>query len=307
MKRILVTGGAGFIGSNLVSKLHNKHEIIVLDNFSTGLESNLKQLNIEILNNSILNTNELNKIFDEKIDVVVHLAALGSVPRSIIDPRSTFENNVIGTFELLERARINGSHFIFASSSSVYGSNMESPKIEKTWLSPISPYGASKLSGEALVASYAAALDLKVSSFRFFNVFGPKQRPDHLYAAVIPKWIYAALNNQVLEVFGDGEQTRDFTFVDDLINCIEYTIDNETTFDGTLNLAYGTRISLNEILLFLGSQFPNLKYKYSPSRKGDIKDSTSNPDNFKKIFETIPHTDFEKAMKITINWLKSSI
>jgi UDP-glucose 4-epimerase len=307
LKRILVTGGAGFIGSNLVSKLHNKHEIIVLDNFSTGLKSNLTQLNVKIRNNSILDTNELNNIFDQKIDVVVHLAALGSVPRSIIDPRSTFENNVIGTFELLERARINGSHFIFASSSSVYGSNLESPKNEKTWLSPISPYGASKLSGEALVTSYAAALDLKVSSFRFFNVFGPKQRHDHLYAAVIPKWIFAALNNLELEVFGDGEQTRDFTFVDDLIHCLESTIDNETTFDGTLNLAYGTRLSLNEILKFLIKQFPNLKCKYLPSRKGDIKDSTSNPANFRKIFGEIPHTDFEKAIEITINWLKSYI
>ena len=304
MKRVLITGGAGFIGSNLAQRLHDNYEVIVLDDLSTGLKSNLENLNLKFVEGSILNGKVVDELFEERIDVIVHLAALGSVPRSIAEPRPTFETNVLGTFELLEKSRIHNSHFIFASSSSVYGNNLDSPKNEKSWVSPISPYGASKLSGEAFSVSYANAFNLKISTFRFFNVFGPKQRPDHQYAAVIPKWINAALNNSELEIYGDGEQTRDFTYVDDLINCLEITIEKELNFKGVVNLAFGTRISLNEILQLLTYHFPNLKFKYLAERTGDIRDSKSDPTNLRKLFGDLTHTTFEKALTETINWLK---
>ena len=186
--KVLVTGGAGFVGTNLVlSLLNHGYDVKIFDDLSTGLEQNIPK-DAEFINASLLDTSNLNNAIKD-CDVVVHLGARGSVPRSIKDPIATHDVNSSGTLNVLEAARSSGSHYIFSSSSSVYGSNMSLPKSEDMVLRPLTPYAASKMSGEALSLAYAKSYELPVSTFRFFNIFGPWQRPDHEYAAVLPKWI----------------------------------------------------------------------------------------------------------------------
>ena len=211
MSRVVVTGGAGFIGSNLVDKLLlNEHDITVIDDLSSGLKGNLdlSQVKLEIF--SLENEKELNRALSDA-EVIFHLGARGSVPRSIKNPIATHSVNATGTLNVLNIARETGAHVIFSSSSSVYGRNLELPKDELMWMSPLTPYAASKLAAEAYVQAYGATYQVPVTLLRFFNVFGPKQRPDHAYAAVIPKWIWLAMQDKPIEVFGDGTQSVSYT------------------------------------------------------------------------------------------------
>jgi len=307
MKKVGVTGGAGFVGTNLVRELlKSGFEVIVVDDLSTGLEANLKNLDLEFAKISITDESKLRSAF-RNVDCIYHLAARGSVPRSLSNPRATFEVNVTGTQNILEIARENGAKIIYSSSSSVYGSNLELPKNEKMWVSPISPYAASKLSAEALVQSYAKSYGINAVTFRFFNIFGPFQRPDHNYAAVIPKWIWKAMNNLPIVVFGDGLQTRDFTYIRTVIDTLVATTKLNVSHEDPINLAFGNRISLNQVIENLKSIFPNLKAEYTQPRKGDVADSQNDPYYLKSIFPSVQPEPFLKSLESTVEWFSTEI
>ena len=304
MKKIAVTGGAGFIGSNLVERLLSKgHGVTVVDDLSTGLKSNLDLNKITFHELSLTNRDGLAKALNG-VDAIVHLGARGSVPRSLKNPIATHDVNATGTLNVLEAARTNGAQVIFSSSSSVYGRNGQLPKDESMWLSPLTPYAASKLAAEGYVQAYGAAYEVPVTLLRFFNVFGPKQRPDHEYAAVLPKWIWKAMNNEAIDVYGDGSQTRDFTYVRTVLDVIEDAINRGVRTEGAVNLAYGNRISLLTTIELLKGHFPDLKVNFIDIRPGDVKDSQNDPVLLKELFPDVTPTEFPVALSETINWLK---
>ena len=302
--RVLVTGGAGFVGTNLtLSLLEHGYDVKIFDDLSTGLKQNIPK-DAEFINASILDTSNLNDAIKD-CDVVVHLGARGSVPRSIKDPIATHDVNSTGTLNVLEAARSSGSHYIFSSSSSVYGSNMTLPKSEDMVLRPLTPYAASKMSGEALSLAYAKSYELPVSTFRFFNIFGPWQRPDHEYAAVLPKWISKCIKGDEIEIFGDGMQTRDFTYVGTVVNIILSCISKKILHPEPVNLAYGNNISLSQVLELMRLDFPNLKVKYLPPRKGDVLHSKNDPKLIQALYPDIALDEFEVSLQKTIDWFKN--
>lgn len=302
--KVLVTGGAGFVGTNLtLSLLDHGYDVKIFDDLSTGLKQNIPK-DAELINASILDTSNLNNAIKD-CEVVVHLGARGSVPRSIKDPIATHNVNSSGTLNVLEAARSSGSHYIFSSSSSVYGSNMTLPKSEDMVLRPLTPYAASKMSGEALSLAYAKSYELPVSTFRFFNIFGPWQRPDHEYAAVLPKWISKCLKGNEIEVFGDGLQTRDFTYVGTVVNIVLSCISKKILHPEPVNLAYGNNISLNQVLEIMKLNFPTLKVKYLPPRKGDVLHSKNDPKLVKALYPDITIDKFEVSLQKTIDWFKN--
>ena len=306
MTVIAVTGGAGFIGSNLVRSLLNLeiYKLIVIDDLSTGLESNITGLNLDFRNVSITEPQLMRKALSD-VDTIVHLAARGSVPRSIMDPVATHLTNTLGTLNVLEICRERHCNLIFSSSSSVYGANTALPKSEEMWLQPISPYAASKLGAEAFVSAYSSTYGLNTTLLRFFNVFGPRQRPDHEYAAVLPKWIWRALNGLPLEVHGDGNQTRDFTYVKTVCDIISIAINKKVYGPEVINMAYGNNVSLNEILSKLENKFPKLEVEYLPTRIGDVRNSQNDPTRLRAKFPEVIPVPFDVAFEETYNWLKN--
>jgi UDP-glucose 4-epimerase len=303
MKRVAVTGGAGFIGTNLTNRLIGlDHDVKIIDDLSSGLKTNISK-NCEFEHLCITNLEKLKHSLKD-CTVIFHLAARGSVPRSIKNPLKSHKINTLGTLNILEVARETGAQVIFSSSSSVYGSNNDLPKHEKMWLQPITPYAASKLSAESFLQAYSATYGVKVSILRLFNVFGPFQRPDHIYSAVIPKWIWLAINNKPIEVYGDGHTSRDFTFVKDVVEILMSSINNSSTFDSPVNVAFGSRIKLIDIVEVLQKSFPQLQVNFMPFRMGDIKDSQNSPKLVKSIFSTIVPTAFSEALNSTIDWMK---
>jgi len=303
MEKISVTGGAGFVGTNLVRRLVSEgYEVTIVDDFSTGLKTNLKGIPCRIEEVSLEDAAELERILSGH-DWIFHLGARGSVPRSIKNPQATFEVNTRGTLNVLNAARKHGSRVVFSSSSSVYGRNLELPKREESWMAPLTPYAASKLSGEALVQSYAESFEIPAVTFRFFNIFGPWQRPDHDYAAVIPKWIWKALRNEEIEVFGDGNQSRDFTYVDTVIEVLMTTLKREFSYPTPVNLAFGNNINLNQLIDQLRALYPNLQVKYSDIRKGDVRDSQNNPELIQRLFPEIKPVGFQEGIRQTNEWL----
>ncbi len=304
-KRVAITGGAGFIGSNLAAALISEgHEITIIDDLSTGLKSNIDFDNSKFIEMSITDGERLKKEL-KACEVIFHLGARGSVPRSLKNPVATHEVNATGTLNVLESARETGAQVIFSSSSSVYGRNLNLPKDEKMWLGPMTPYAASKLAAEAYVEAYGTAYELPVTTLRFFNVFGPKQRPDHAYAAVIPKWIWLAMNNKPIEIYGDGTQSRDFTYVKTVIDIAITTMKEKVVTTGAVNLAYGNRIPLTELVDLLKNQFPKLQVKKIEPRKGDVKESQNQPELLRTLFPKIEPYSFEIALKETIEWMQS--
>jgi len=303
MSKIAVTGGAGFVGTNLIrALLKENHEVSVIDDFSTGLKSNLKGLDIQVNEVSLIDAENVSKAL-EKSEYIYHLAARGSVPRSIKNPRATIDVNVIGTFNVLESARATGAAVAFSSSSSVYGSNLELPKNEKMWMAPLTPYAASKLSGEALVASYAASFGISAVTYRFFNIFGPWQRPDHDYAAVIPKWIWRLMHNDSIEVFGDGNQSRDFTYIDTVVSVLIEGFKEKVNHPNPVNLAFGSRITLNQCIAELKQKFPKLEVSYVAERVGDVRNSQNNPKLINSIFPLIKPVGLSEGLENTYQWL----
>jgi UDP-glucose 4-epimerase len=212
--------------------------------------------------------------------------------------------NATGTLNVLEAAREYGAHVIFSSSSSVYGRNMQLPKDESMWLGPMTPYAASKLAAEGYVQAYASAYNVPTTLLRFFNVFGPRQRPDHEYAAVLPKWIWLAMQGQPIDVYGDGTASRDFTYVDTVLDIAMTAMKEKVVTEGAMNLAYGNRIFLNETIEMLKKHFPDLQVNYKSERLGDVKESQNAPDLLKQLFPNIQPKEFETALSETVNWLK---
>lgn len=305
MTKIAVTGGAGFVGTNLVRRLiPDGHEVTVIDDFSTGLKSNVDGLDCRVEEISIVDEVSLEKA-TSGCDWIIHLGARGSVPRSIKNPQATFDVNTIGTRNILNAARKHSSRVVFSSSSSVYGRNLELPKREESWVAPLTPYAASKLSGEALVQSYSESFGIPAVTFRFFNIFGPWQRPDHDYAAVIPKWIWKALHDEKIEVFGDGTQSRDFTYVDTVIDVLMSTLKKQFAFPTPINLAFGNKILLNDFIGQLRVIYKNLEVDYVNTRKGDVKDSQNDPKLINGLFPEIKPISFEEGIRRTNVWLSS--
>lgn len=302
MSKIAVTGGAGFVGTNLVrALLKENYEVVIIDDFSTGLKNNLKGLDVEVHEISFVDAEKVSKALEDS-EYIFHLGARGSVPRSIKNPRATMDVNFTGTLNVLESARATGAAVAFSSSSSVYGSNLDLPKNEKMWMAPLTPYAASKLSGEALVSSYAASFGISAITYRFFNIFGPWQRPDHDYAAVIPKWIWKLMHNQSIEVFGDGNQSRDFTYVDTVISVLIQGLKERVNHPNPVNLAFGSRITLNQCMDEFRARFPALEVKYLAERTGDVKDSQNNPTLINSIFPRIKPVKFSDALEKTYQW-----
>ena len=302
--RILVTGGAGFIGSHVCERLvGSDHDVIVLDDLSTGLVSNIEHLPVTFIEGSITTPSAVDQAM-QGVDAIAHLAALGSVPRSIDDPATAFQTNAVGTLNVLEAARTRGAHVTFASSSSVYGSVPTLPRTEDLPTRPISPYGASKLSAEALVLAYCSAYEMRNVALRFFNVYGPRQRPDGPYAAVIPRFINAALTGSPIDIHGTGEQSRDFTYVTTVARIVEQALTQADLRPTTaINLAFGTTTSINQIASsveeILGTQ---LERHHSPSRPADIAASTNNPTLLHKTFPNITDVTITAGLTHTCEW-----
>ena len=304
MAKVGVTGGAGFIGSNLTRQLiHEGHEVVVFDDLSTGLISNIDQSKCVFHKASITDPEALH-IALKDCQTIFHLAARGSVPRSIKNPVATHAVNATGTLNVLEVARSNGAQVIFSSSSSVYGRNMQLPKDESMWLGPMTPYAASKLAAEGYVQAYASAYKVPTTLLRFFNVFGPSQRPDHEYAAVLPKWIWLAMQGKPIDVYGDGTASRDFTYVDTVVDIAITAMNKRILTEGAMNLAYGNRIFLSEVIEMLGKHFPELRVNYKAERLGDVKESQNAPDLLKKLFPKVQPKEFKTAFTETVEWLK---
>jgi len=303
MTKVAVTGGAGFIGSNLTKRLLAEgYDVVVIDDLSTGLLSNIDQDKSAFHQISITDPKPLAAALKD-CETIFHLAARGSVPRSLKNPVATHEVNATGTLNVLEVARATGGHVVFSSSSSVYGRNIQLPKDESMWLGPMTPYAASKLSAEGYVQAYASAYNVPTTLLRFFNVFGPRQRPDHEYAAVLPKWIWLAMQGKPIDVYGDGTASRDFTYVETVLDIAMTAMKERVLTVGAMNLAYGNRIFLNDTIAMLKRHFPDLHVNYRENRLGDVKESQNSPELLRSLFPAINPKPFEAALAETVSWL----
>lgn len=306
--RIVVTGGAGFIGANLCRALvEHGHGVVVLDDLSTGSAHNLDGLAVDLEVGSVVSPDALDRVC-AGADAIVHLAALGSVPRSVEAPLPTLEVNVTGTANVLEAARRHGGlHTLLAGSSSVYGANPTLPKHEGLLPQPLSPYATSKLAAEALTLSWAASYGLPVLPFRFFNVFGPLQSADHVYAAVVPRFVAAALNDEPLVVYGDGEQSRDFTYVGTVVAVLVEALQRRVTSDGPVNLAFGSRVTLLELALEIGDLVHRpLPVQHLPERAGDVRHSQAANDRLLELFPAAQPTPLRTGLEATVRWMQAA-
>ena len=307
-KKIVVTGGAGFIGSNLARTLASDNKTIVIDNLSTGYLENIQDLidnhKIEFIKGSITDLDFLFEVFNN-VDYVFHQAAIPSVPRSINDPIRTNHANVDGTLNVLVAAKDNDvKKIIFASSSSVYGDTPSLPKKEDMMPCPLSPYAVSKLTAENYCQVFTNVYNLSTVSLRYFNVYGPRQDPTGDYAAVIPKFITNITNDKSPVIFGDGEQSRDFTYIDDVVQANIKAA--ESTTCGVFNIAGGKRITINFLAeLIMEIIGKNLEIVYDNPRPGDVKHSLADISGAIKHFNYKPEFDIKNGLEKTVNWFKN--
>jgi len=307
-KNILITGGLGFIGSHIANELLNDNQIIIVDNLSTGNLNNINNPNhenLKIIKEDIRNV-DLDEVTSD-IDYIFHLAAMASVPLSIDRPVECNDINLNATINLLKSAVDNNvKKIVFSSSSSVYGENRNMPLKESEPLMPMSPYAASKASCELYLRSFYDSYGLNYTVLRYFNVFGPGQDKNSQYAAVIPNFISAMLEGNQPEIYGDGEQTRDFVFVKDIVKANINAAKSD--YNGVINIASGEKLSINQLFNIvkrtLGS---DLEPKYLPKRAGDIKHSLADTSKMEKINFEIDHNNFEKQLEETINWFKTTL
>jgi UDP-glucose 4-epimerase len=302
---VVITGGAGFIGSHVCRAVRERgHGVVVLDDLSTGKLSNLTGLDVDLVEGSILDPIALAKSH-HRASAIIHLAARPSVPRSLQDPLATHEANATGTLRVLEAARVVGAYTVVASSSSVYGANRELPKRESTTPNPISPYAVSKLAGEGYTLSYLRCFSLDALVFRFFNVFGPRQAADHAYAAVVPRFIEAALAGKALEIHGDGEQTRDFTYVETVAAVLADAVDRRVVHDGAVNLAFGTRTSLLQLVTALERLLGHaVDRRHTDPRPGDVRDSQADNALLRSLFPGTNPIQLSVGLAATLEWMR---
>jgi nucleoside-diphosphate-sugar epimerase len=303
MALYLVTGGAGFIGSNIVEELIKRGEKVrVLDNFSTGKRDNLSAWagQIEVVEGDIRSYHLVREAV-EGVDFVLHQAALPSVPRSVKDPITSNEVNVSGTLNVLTAARDAGvKRVVYASSSSIYGDLETLPKTEDMLPKPLSPYAVSKLAGEKYCHVFSQLYGLKTISLRYFNVFGPRQDPNSQYAAVIPRFIRSIKAGEAPVVFGDGEQSRDFTYVDNVVHAnLLACEDRAAEFSGeTFNIACGKRVTVNKMVEFINKGLKkDVKPTYAPARPGDVKHSLANIGKAQQLLGYIIQKEFVDGLK----------
>lgn len=307
MARIVITGGAGFIGSNLVRRaLENNHNVVVVDDLSTGYWENIEGLPLEFHELSITKRDALAEVFNGA-DSIVHLAAMGSVPRSIQDPMRTNDININGTLAVLEAARQAGvDHLLFSSSSSVYGKNPALPKHEREWVRAMSPYAVSKLAGEQYMLAYQESYGMHTLPFRFFNVYGPRQSAGHAYAAVIPRFVEAVLKGEPATIYGDGTQSRSFTYVGTVCEVLLQAVEGKISSSEPVNLAFGTRTDLHGILNLMEEEFGQaIERNYQPPRPGDVKHSQADNTSLGTLFPNITETPLADGLHETISWYRS--
>ena len=305
-KNILITGGAGFIGSHIADKLIDDNKITIVDNLSTGNIKNLKtpeHENLNFVNADLRNTN-LDELTSD-IDYIFHLAAMASVPLSVEKPEECNEINVNATVRLLKSAADNDvEKIVFSSSSAVYGENRNMPLKETEPLMPTSPYAASKASCEVYLKSFYESYGLNYTALRYFNVFGPKQDKNSQYAAVIPNFISALLEGHQAEIYGDGEQTRDFVYVGDIVKANIAAAKSD--YNGVVNIASGEKLTINRLYEIVKNTLDSdLEPKYLPERPGDIKHSLADTGNMEKINLKIDSSDFESQLSETVNWFRT--
>lgn len=305
-KNILITGGLGFIGSHIANALIDDNKVTILDNLTTGKINNLKDPehdNLKIILEDIRKTN-LDEL-TSGIDYIFHLAAMASVPLSIDEPVECTDINLNATVKLLKSAADNNvKKIIFSSSSSVYGQNRNMPLKETEQPMPTSPYAASKASCELYLKSFYDSYGLNYISLRYFNVFGPGQDKNSQYASVIPNFISSLLENEQAEIYGDGEQTRDFVYIDEVVKA--NILACESDYNGIINIASGKKLSINDLYEIVKKTLDSdLEPKYLPKRQGDIKHSLADVSNMEKINLKIDSTDFESQLIETIKWFKT--
>lgn len=312
MTTYLVTGGAGFIGSNIVARLVEEEgsKIKVLDDFSTGKRENLSNFldRIELIEASIMNFDIVKKAL-EGVDYCFHQAALPSVARSIEAPLASNEINITGTLNILIAAKELGvKRVIYASSSSVYGDTPVLPKREDMPLSPLSPYAVTKLTGEKYCHLFYTIYGLETISLRYFNVFGPNQDPASTYAAVIPKFITAMIKGKEPIIYGDGGQSRDFTFIDNVVEANIRATKATAGLGGTFNIACGQRVTINELVKDLTKILNvNIKPIHSDARTGDVRHSLADISNAQNCLGYEPKVGFEEGLRFTVEWYKNKL
>ena len=306
--RVLVTGAAGFIGSHVCERLASGgHEVVGLDDLSTGSIENVDGIPVRLVEGSIL---DLDALADASAgaSAIVHLAARPSVPRSIVDPVASHEANATGTLRVLEAARtLDDPIVVVASSSSVYGANPTLPKREDLATQPLSPYAVSKLATEQYALAWQHSYGLRTLAFRFFNVFGPRQAPGHAYAAVIPAFIHAALTGQPLTVHGDGTQSRDFTYVGTVTEVIVDAITRGVSAPTPVNLAFGSRTSLLEVIERVGqlTGLGPLERNHTEVRPGDVPHSQADNTLLRSLFPDVEPVSLDDGLAATVEWMQT--
>ncbi|OQX88355.1 dTDP-glucose 4,6-dehydratase [candidate division KSB1 bacterium 4484_87] len=301
MAKILVTGGAGFIGSHIVENFHETDEVIVLDNLRSGFKKNIEPFNVKFVHGSVTDALLVKKI-TKGVDYIFHLAALVSVPESMAAAPLTVSINVNGTLNLLEAAREHGvKKIVLSSSAAIYGDNPVVPKVETMLPEPKSPYAITKLDGEYYFKMYSEEFGVPTVCLRYFNVFGPRQDPNSQYAAAVPIFIDRALKNKDIIIYGDGEQTRDFIFVKDIVKANAFVAQNPEA-NGVYNVARGGRITINElakkIISITGSKS---SIRYAAERAGDVKHSQADVSRLRSLGIS-PDFDLEEGLKATIEF-----
>ncbi|HOQ06063.1 MAG TPA: SDR family oxidoreductase [Anaerohalosphaeraceae bacterium] len=311
MERYLVTGGAGFIGSNICRRLVKEGAFVrVLDNLSTGKKSNLDDIidSIEFIEGDMGDEATARRCM-EGIDVVLHQGALPSVPRSVEDPAATHRHCVDATFTLLMAARdAKVRRFVYAASSSAYGDSPTLPKTESMLPNPLSPYAAAKLFGEYYCNVFSKIFGLETISLRYFNVFGPYQNPKSQYAAAIPAFVTSILNDRPPTIYGDGEQSRDFTYVENVVEANLLAARAPKTAGEVINIACGQRITLNEVIRLINRILgKDIHPIYAPPRAGDIKHSLADIQKAQKLIGYKPVVSFEEGLRRAIDWYKKNL
>jgi nucleoside-diphosphate-sugar epimerase len=310
--RYLVTGGAGFIGSHLVEHLTARgEEVVVIDDFATGRRENIAPLldRIELVEGSILDPEACARAI-RGVDFVLHQAAVPSVPRSVADPVGSHEANATGTLNMLIAARdAKVRRFVYAASSSAYGNTAELPKHEGMVPRPLSPYAVAKYTGECYCRAFYATWGVPTVALRYFNIFGPRQDPNSLYAAVIPRFVTCAANGESPVIYGDGEQTRDFTSVRNVVHAnLLATQASEAAFGEVCNIGCGSRTSVNELWRKISTRLgATVQPQYEPTRAGDVRDSLASLERAEKLLGYQPVMDFETGLNETIDYFAPQV